>query len=399
MDVDLMQRAQASIAQGALTNSKRPESFVKGVYPTHVKMGQGAYLWDSKNKKYIDFICGLGANLLGYGVQSIYYKAGKQMMYGPSLSFSTPDEVECAEKVKELFPFIDCMKFLKTGTEACLAALKIARAATGRTLVLSEGYHGWGDEFVSLTPPAAGVPQNQTIKPLKHIMDITTEVAAVIVEPVITEFTPERVDYLKNLREWTRAMGAVLIFDEIITGFRFPKFSVAAYTGVKPDLILLGKAIANGLPLSVVGGSYALMNGSNYFVSSTFAGETCSLVAATETMTLLQTKHNVEKLWEAGQAWIDRFNQIWPEGIRLKAYPTRGVFEADPLTKALFMQETCRAGLLFGPSWFFNFAHAALDLDYFSTIEEIICRIKKGQVTLMGEMPRSPFAAKVRGNG
>jgi glutamate-1-semialdehyde aminotransferase len=150
-------RAQDCIAQSALTNSKRVETFVKGVYPSHIERGQGAYLWDHSGKKYLDFVCGLGANILGYGNDVVNQAISSQLRHGASHSLPTHHEVEFAEGLKALFPFCDAFKFLKTGTEACMAAVKIARAKTGRKWIVSEGYHGWSDDFVSMTEPALGV--------------------------------------------------------------------------------------------------------------------------------------------------------------------------------------------------------------------------------------------------
>jgi glutamate-1-semialdehyde 2,1-aminomutase/spore coat polysaccharide biosynthesis protein SpsF len=191
----------------------------------------------------------------------------------------------------------------------------------------------------------------------------------------------------------------MLILDEVITGFRFPKFSVSRWAGVTPDLICLGKAIANGFPLSVVGGKHAIMNSTEYFVSSTFAGELSALAAAKTCMTLLQTQYDIGKLWERGAEWIERFNYFWPEKLKLIGYPTRGVFVGDELVKALFFQEACLAGILFGPSWFFNYAHLELDDSYMTTLEEIIWSIRRGKVTLKGKMPQSPFSQKQRMTG
>jgi glutamate-1-semialdehyde 2,1-aminomutase len=394
-------RAQDSIAQTALTNSKRPETFVKGVFPTHIERGQGAYLWDHSGKKYLDFVCGLGANILGYGNDVVNQAISSQLRHGASHSLPTHHEVEFAEGLKALFPFCDAFKFLKTGTEACMAAVKIARAKTGRKWIVSEGYHGWSDDFVSMTEPALGVEPKYDNRPILKLSDANPinwdETAAVIIEPVITDWSPERQKWLRNLREQCTKHGVMLIFDEIITGFRFPRFSVSSYFNVIPDIIVLGKAIANGMPLAAVGGKYDVMNGTDYFVSSTYAGETLSLVAGKATITALQNKYDLDWLWKQGQAFLDVFNSLWPEKITIQGYPTRGAFKGDELVKALFWQEACLAGILFGPSFFFNFALASEWKDAMVAIKAIIEKIKRGGVQLLGEMPKSPIAQKVRG--
>lgn len=389
-------RAELAIAQGALTNSKRPECLVRGVYPTHLTKGEGAMVWDTNNKRYVDFICGLGSNLLGHGHHEVSGVMFERAIQGATLSLGSTIEVLTAEKVKEIFPFIDLVKFLKTGSDACTAALRIARAFTKRGRVLSADYHGWHDEFVSLTPPALGVYGAHPIEKLGALEDIEDDVAAVIVEPVSTDNSPKRLEWLKRLRAQCDKTGALLIFDEVITGFRFPKLSVSNFYGITPDLICLGKAMGNGMPISVVGGKRGVMNCGEYFVSSTFAGETVSLAAALKTMTLLQTKLSVDHLWETGKQFLAAFNSIYPEKLKIEGYPTRGVFRGDEMVRALFFQEACKAGLLFGPSFFFNFAHIPLTSSVLNTCQDILTRIKTGSVRLEGDLPTTPFAQKVR---
>ncbi len=394
-------RAQECIAQGYLTNSKRADSHIKGVYPTHVARGQGPFLYDDRGNKYLDFVCGLGTNLLGYGHERVSQAINAQLRNGFSHSLATHHEIETAEKAKELFPFVDAWKFLKSGSEACSAALRIARAATGRESVLSEGYHGWHDSFVSLTAPALGVPRWPPVSPnpmfkLHSPQQIGPGIAAVIVEPVMTDASPARRAFLEELRERCTQCGTMLIFDEVITGFRWPKFSVASDWNITPDLIVLGKAMAGGLPLAAVGGKYDVMNSKDYFVSSTYAGETLSLVAAKEVMTQLQTRYDIANLWEAGQAFAHQLNAIWPSKLGLEGYPTRGTFTGDPLTKALFFQECCDAGILFGPSWFISFAHLGEMAGVMDICRDVLQRIRAGSVKLEGQMPVSPFAQRQR---
>lgn len=389
-------RAHNAIAQGALTNSKRPESFIEGIYPTHAKKGIGPYLYCG-DKKYLDYICGLGVNLLGYGNDAIAEDIFEQYLYGSCLSLSSELEIEVAEKLKSIFLWPDLWKFLKTGSDACSAAIKIARSYTKRDLVLSQSYHGWNDDFVSLTYPALGVPKRDFIKSFD--LNLIPEAACVIIEPVETEFNEERREFLKALRSECSKYGTILIFDEIITGFRFKNHSVSRYYGIEPDLIVLGKALGGGLPLSAVGGKKEVMNCGDYFISGTFFGEQVSLRACLTFLNLMtkdHSKYSVNTLWEKGKLFYDKFNKLSPE-VRLVGYPSRGVFQGDALTKALFFQEACKAGILFGPSWFLNFAM----FDYMDitlkTCEDIFRNIKNGRVRLEGNMPVTPFAQKMRG--
>lgn len=335
-------RAQKCIAQSYLTHEKRPEAFVYGVYPTHVARGQGAFLWDHDGRRYVDFLCGLGTNLLGYTNEIVGRGVISALRDGCTHSLATHLEIEAAEKLKQLFPFVDCVKFLKTADEARRAAIKIGRAVTG------------------LEP--------------------------VILQPVTTEFSPKRVEWLQGFRSECTKSNVLLIFDESETGFRFRKHSVANLTNIVPDLIILGGAMANGLPLAAVGGKYATMNAGEFF-GSTFGGETLALAAARETMTALLTKYDVEWLWKQGQAFIDEFNDLGG-GVTIEGYGTRGVLRGTPLARALFMQEACRAGLLFGQTFYFNFPLAGDWRDAMVAIKGIKTRMATGSVRLEGEIPK-----------
>lgn len=397
LDFSDWRRAQECIAQGALTNSKNPKSHVFGVYPTHIKGGGEAYVYDTTGRRYLDYICGLGVNLFGYGFPRIAEEISRQAYRGFSHSLPTTEELDTAEALKMMFYFTDQWKFLKSGSEACSAAIRIARAHTGRDLILSEGYHGWHDDFVSLTKPATGVPSHSDcVAPLNHNSDFS-RAAAVIIEPVIDDYSNERAQKVRSIMGQARQSGALVIFDEVITGFRFQKGSVAQYWNLYPDLIIVGKAMAQGLPLAAVGGKKEVMSG-DYFVSSTYAGEILSLIACRITVDTLMnvSGYKIDRLWEAGERFIDKFNKIIGEHVTLKGYPTRGVFYGDSLKKALFFQEAVKAGYLFCNSWFYNFPLMKYDDFFFSFLTDFKTRLELGSIKLEGDLPASPFAQRVR---
>jgi glutamate-1-semialdehyde 2,1-aminomutase len=388
-------RAELSIAQGALTNSKRPSTFVEGIYPTHASGGQGCYLF-AEGRSYVDYYGALGTNLVGYGHAIIAEAVAARFKKGATLSLSSETEVVLAEKLKEIVPWTDLWKFTKGGTDACAAAIKIARAFTGRELVLSDGYHGWSDDFISLTSPGLGVPKRDCVGVLDF--ERIQNAAAVIVEPVQLDYSRERKEWLLKLREACTKSGTILIFDEIITGFRFPGFSVSKYFGVEPDMIILGKAMAGGMPLSAIGGKKAVMNCGEYFISGTFFGETVSMEASLAFLSLLTrntAKYSMDELWRQGAVFLERFNELHPD-LKINGYPSRGAFQGDANLKALFWQEACRAGVLFGPSWFFNFPLAAETESVIPVCKDIFSRIKVGAVRLEGNAPSTPFAQKLR---
>ena len=383
------------IAQGALTNSKRLECLVKGVYPGFASRGKGALLYADKGV-FIDFICGLGVNLLGYAEENITRAIMLAASQGYLFSLSSELEWKLGERINQWAPFIEQIKILKSGSDGCASAVKIARAFTGRKLILTEGYHGHNDEFVSLTPPAYGCVQNENIRFLKDYK-LDDSVAAVIIEPIITDFSPERLDWLRELRKQCTLVGAQLIFDETITAFRFRKGLFSVTSDIIPDLVVFGKALANGMPISIVGGKTNVMSCNQYFVSTTYAGEILTLSAAIEVLRQLELKYDLNHLWLTGENFKKEFNSIDPSIVSLEGYNTRGVFKfKDDITKALFFQECCKAGILVGPSWFWSFPLQEYSDQALLIFRDVVHKITKGGACLEGEMPSSPFAAKLR---
>jgi len=394
----LGQRAKKAIAHAALTNSKRPEVFPSN-YPTHITKARGCYVWDENGKRLIDFVCALGTNFLGYAHKEINDAVKAQMDKGSLYSLGSDLEVEFAEKIQETFSYCERVRVLKSGTEGCNAAIRIARAATGREWVISDGYHGWSDDFVSLTPPAKGIPMPRpwigTLRELR-IPSVPTLTAAIIVEPVITDFSDKRVQELLELREFCTRNKICLIFDETISAIRFPGLSVANHTGIYPDISVFGKALANGLPISVVAGRAKFMD-ADYFVSSSFAGDTLSMRAAMEVLRI--AKHDIDGIWEYANRFVKNFNLLAPDLVHIEGYPTRGVFKAkDDETKAIFFQEACKAGLLFGPSFFWCEPHNMETSLVLGLCNTIFTRMRNGETKLDGELPVTPFAQKQREN-
>lgn len=395
MNYKMWHEQESTIAQGALTNSKHPKMHVMGCYPTHAVRSRGCKITGNDGEQYIDFICGLGTNLLGYGNPLIAEQVAKVLEYGISPSLPTQYEAQAVKELRTLLPMAERVKWLKSGSAACTAAIKIARAYTGRTLVLSEGYHGHEAEFTTLTSPAKGCPHSKHIEKLAD-QDLDS-VAAVIIEPVITDYSHERKKWLYELTERCHKSGALLIFDETITAFRFKNYFVCRWLNIDPDIVICGKAIANGFPLSAVAGRKEIMD-SDYFVSTTYAGDIVSLNAAIKTIQLMKTHadYKLDDLWLEGEAFLEDFNAIWPEGLIIEGYPTRGVFKGDELTKALFFQEMALGGVLFCKSWFYNHDLVKHKKEVISLCREVLSKIKRGNLKLKGEMPQNPFSMRAR---
>jgi glutamate-1-semialdehyde 2,1-aminomutase len=393
-NIALQRRARECIAQNALTNSKREECFVQDVYPTHIKKAYKCYLIDADDKKYIDYICGLGTNYFGYGNYHITNAVTETLKNGAVYSFASEDEVLFAEEFKGKFPFVEKIKILKEGSAGCAAAIKIARAYTGRDYVLSEGYHGWHDAFVQLTPPAHGVIRDGKVQRYDSEIDecFLKACAAVIVEPVILDASEQRRLWLQNLRRLCTKHGTLLIFDETITAMRFQQYSVAKAWNILPDIWVGGKALGGGLPISVVGGKKEVMD-CDYFVSSTWAGDRTAIAAARKAFELLSVYHP-DNVWANGQEFLVRFNCLSPK-IQIEGYPTRGRFIPTGFVN-IFYQEMAKAGVLFGPSWFYNLdLHFEMD-NVIGIARSVIKKIRDGKVWMEHTPPVSPFAEKMR---
>lgn len=390
-DRDWLQRSKDVWAQGfPATNSKRHTHFVSGVYPAFASHGVGPYIVDSNGSRYLDFVCGLGAVSLGYSNQKIIEAVTRQIQKGASFSLPHTLEVEVAEYIRGLVPCAERIRFLKNGDDASRAAIRIARAYTNRTRVLSDGYHGHSDIFTSLTEPALGVKEKFEIYPLDDDC-IDSAVACVIVEAMKLSDKPQYFQWLRRIREKCREVGAVFVMDEIVTNCRVPQLTVSKWQDIDPDLILLGKGMANGYPLSVVGGKKDLMNCGEYFISTTFGGEAVSLAACRATLEELE-KRSFSDLIFYGKRLLEKLNALSPD-IQWEGWGSRAQLNTEHPKTHLLMQEAVKSGIFLGKAFFFNFAHLESNCEsmVFSALQTIVERIKRGEIKLKGEPPNYSF--------
>ncbi len=276
------------------TGSKRPDAlFGTGGGPTRMTRAAGCRVWDDNGRGYVDFVMALGAVALGYGHTDVNRAATAAIAAGVVGPLPPVAEEELAEALGAQIPWLERVRFLKTGAEAVAAAVRLARVATGRDEVLGCGYHGWLDwcQGAAEGVPAAvrnlfaELPFNDVAAGREMIRARAPRLAAVVVEPVIVS-EPAR-EWLQMLRVETERAGAILIFDEIKTAFRLAIGGAVARYDLKPapDLVVLGKALANGFPLAVLGGRADLMNAANRtWISSTLATEGVALAAARATL-------------------------------------------------------------------------------------------------------------------
>lgn len=307
----MLERALKTIPLGSQTFSKSKTQYPYGVAPYFAKRGQGSHIWDVDNNEYIDFVNALAGITLGYNDPDITNAVKAQLEEGTIFSLSHELEIKVAEKIVEMVPCAEMVRFGKNGSDATTGAIRLARAYTKRDHVAVCGYHGWQDWYIGSTARNKGVPKvtrdlthtfiyNDVESLNKIFKEFPEQVAAVIMEPMNT--TEPKDGFLENVKELTHKNGAVLIFDEIITGFRYCNGGAQEYFGVTPDLATFGKGLANGYPISAVAGQADIMRlMEEVFFSFTFGGETLSLAAAHATLTKLQREPVIETLWRQGK--------------------------------------------------------------------------------------------------
>ncbi len=358
--------------------------FVEGAYPVFLERGHGCRVWDVDGREYVDYILGLASITLGYGYPAVAEAVRAQIDAGSIFSLPHPLEAEIAERLTEVIPCAEMVRFLKTGSEANTAAVRVARAATGRDTIVYCGYHGWHDWYAVTTPRSKGIPKatNDLIVPF-GFNDLTSleaaleqhrgQVAAVIMEAVLLD-EPAR-GFLEGVRAAAHRHGAVLIFDEIVSGFRWAVGGAQEYFGVVPDLATFGKGMANGLPLAAVVGRTELMREfEDIFVSSTFGGDTLALAAARAVLAEYRLRPVIEHLWKIGRRFQDGFRRavsrtgVPVECVGFPVHP-KIVFknegdEVRRLLMSLFLQETARRGVIFHFAGFnVSFSHRDADVD------------------------------------
>ena len=283
--------------------------------PVFLAKGKGCRVWDVDGNEYIDYIQGLLPNILGYAHEEVNAAVAEQLGQGHSFSLPHPLEVELAERLTRLIPCAEKVRFGKNGSDATSGAVRAARALTGRERIACCGYHGWQDWYIGSTTRNAGVPE--AVRALTHpfvyndlgslqklLQEHKGEFAAVIMEPV--NFWPPAAGFLEGVRELAHEHGALLIFDEICSGFHFGLGGAQKKFGVTPDLACFGKAMGNGFPIScVVGRADVMKVFEDIFFSFTFGGEVASMAAAMKVLDVLEghrcaSSHGCERARAAG---------------------------------------------------------------------------------------------------
>jgi glutamate-1-semialdehyde 2,1-aminomutase len=401
--MELYRRALEILPGGTQLISRRPTRFACGVSPVYAARAQGARFWDVDGHEYIDWVSGIGAILLGYADPIVDDAVRQQIGTGTMYSINHPLELELAEELCRVLPCAEMVRYAKTGGEACAIAVRIARGVTGRDKVLVCGYHGWHDWYLAANLSAEsnlnthlfpgiepiGVPAALAgttipfpygdIAALGQLLDDNHgQFAAVMMEPLRSEEPPP--GYLAAVARLAREHGAILIFDEVSTGFRYGLAGAQGYVGVTPDMAVLAKSISNGYPMAVVAGRRDVMEPSaRMFVSSTYWSDTIGLRAALTTLAEIQRRDVPAGLWKFGARLQARLNAVAAEvgldvhcgGLAIHPHlhfgETDHFSEIDDATRrklaTLFIQEMAKRGCHGYASFYLNAAQQDAELD------------------------------------
>lgn len=372
----LYERALRVIPGGGQTNSKMPPANLKGAYPPFIARGKGAYVWDLDGNRYIDHKLGCGPVTLGHAYPRVIEAAARQMAEGLVYGSAHPLEVELAELLTEVIPCCEMARFLKSGAEGTAAAVRVARTYTGRDLILSCGYHGWHDWSLAKDPSVKGIPA--CVKQLtigvpygdrQQLEDLFAargdEVAALVVAAPYDKEPADIRKYLQHARELTNRHGALLIYDEIVTGFRVALGGVQQLVGVTPDLAVFSKGMANGFPIAAVVGRREVMSvwGSTP-ISSTFGGEAASLAASIAAIQEAREKDTTGAIARRG-AWLkaEAVRMGQEVGLEVKAQgfdalPHILFAEGTPEMAVALQRELLLHGVFpYFPIWYISYSH------------------------------------------
>ncbi len=312
--------AEASRLVPGVTQSmmKRPEQFAPGSFPVFLAKGQGALVDDVDGQQYIDFITGLGANMLGHKHAAVQEPIRQHLEEGVLHSLPTPVEVSAAQALVDIIPGAELVRFFKTGADATSAAVRLARHVTGRELIITVGYNGWHDHFMFDTPGVPAALARNTLRmplftppdeaALLDSIEKNAQQLAVVLLSVPYNRCLSR-EFVQKLRAVCTAHGVLLALDEVVTGFRLALGGAQEFFDVKADLVCLSKALAAGMPLSAIAGPAKYLSKLGELqVSTTFGGELLSLRVCEAVLTEYRTSGYIQHIAALGRRLRDGVN-------------------------------------------------------------------------------------------
>jgi glutamate-1-semialdehyde 2,1-aminomutase len=414
---ELYKKAKTLIPGGTMLLSKRPEMFLPEQWPSYFSKAKGISVWDLDGKELLDMsIMGIGTNTLGYGNDEVDAAVMETVKNGNMSTLSCPEEVYLAEKLIEINPWADMVRFARSGGEANSIAIRIARAASGKDKVAICGYHGWHDWYLSanhngggddlsghllsgLSPK--GVPKNlkDTVYPFNYnnyeelLSIVESNDIGVIKMEVVRNFGPED-NFLHKVRTLATEKNIVLIFDECTSGFRETFGGIYQKYGVEPDMAMYGKTIGNGYALTAVVGTRAVMEAAqNTFISSTFWTERIGPTAALATLKVMERVKSWETITEMGNKMRNGWQKLAEAHnleISISGIPSLSTYSfnsPDALAyKTLIAQEMLKKGFLASTNFYASTAHNDDNLDlYFNALETVyqqISNCEKGELQI-----------------
>jgi glutamate-1-semialdehyde aminotransferase len=403
-------QAKSLIPGGTQVLSKRPEMFLPSLWPAYYEKAKGCQIWDLDGNHYIDMsYMGIGACILGYADEDVDNAVKMVIDKGSMATLNCPEEIELAEVLCEIHPWAEMVRYARTGGETMAIAVRIARAKTGKDLILFCGYHGWHDWYLAanladdkaldghllsgLEPK--GVPRalkgtaipfgyNETKQFLSLIDKYKGEIAAVVMEPIRNYYPKD--DFLKVIRETTQKRGISLIFDEVSSGWRLNLGGAHLSLGVEPDIAVFAKAISNGYPMAAVIGKRDIMQiAQETFISSTYWTERIGPAAALTTINKLKEKNVSEHLADTGreiQSGWERLARKHHLNIVISGIYPLGHFlfkhENPMVLKTLFTQLMLEKGYLATTAFYASYAHKQEHVDkYLAAVDEVFGFISK----------------------
>ena len=405
---ELYKKAKTLIPGGTMLLSKRPEMFLPEHWPSYFSKAKGCRIWDLEGKELIDMtIMGIGTNTLGYGNDVVDAAVMETVKNGNMSTLSCPEEVYLAEKLIELNPWADMVRFARTGGEANSIAIRIARAASGKDKVAICGYHGWHDWYLSanhndgddlskhLLPGLSpnGVPKNlkNSVYPFNYnnfeelLNIVENNDIGVIKMEVVRNFGPED-KFLHKVRDLATRKNIVLIFDECTSGFRETFGGIHQKYNVEPDMAMYGKTIGNGYALTAVVGKKSVMEAAqSTFISSTFWTERIGPTAALATLKEMERVKSWEVITENGRKMQEGWEylaNLHGLDITLAGIPALSTYSFNSIDalsyKTLISQEMLKKGILASTNFYASTAHSNVEFEiYFNVLDEIFAKISK----------------------
>lgn len=410
---DLYLRAKQIIPGGTQLLSKRPEQFLPDFWPAYYSKAKGCTVWDLDGKEYMDAsFMGIGANTLGFADDDVDAVIHEVISTGNMSTLNAPEEVALAEKLLALHPWSDMARFTRSGGEAMMVAVRIARAATKKDIVLFCGYHGWHDWYIAanlsdnsaldgqLLPglKPAGVPRflkdssfpfnfNNKQEFLDLMDKFKDRVAAVVMES-IRNVEPDA-GFWECIQTETRKNNAALIIDEITAGWRLNLGGAHLLYAIEPDMAVFAKGMSNGYPMAAIIGKKEFMDAAqDSFISSTYWTERIGPAAALATINKMERCHVQEQLIKTGKTVQDNWARIAAaHDVKIHVgsiYPLShfDFKEAEPLVlKTLFTQEMLQKGFLATTSFYCSYSHSDGQVQkYLQAADEVFALIKKSLV-------------------